>query len=541
MVSPKLLNCLSHYFLPPFFSKVVRKLRNQYLRKTSSLSPQYPPASKCALNSVTDRTLVCDINGALLRSASFFPYFMLVAFEAGGIFRALFLTLVYPFLFFVGRETAMKVMIFISFCGLKQSSFRVGKSVLPKFFLEDLHSQCYEMVMASSKTVVITSVPKIMVEEFLEEYLGVEVVLGTELHFFHGYFTGFVGASGLVNKQSALKRSFAEIKPDIGVGSLKPDDCQFLSLCKEAYLVNSPDYKNSYILPREKYPKPLIFHDGRLAFRPTSLASLAMFLWLPIALPLAIIRTLIGLLLPYKVAIIVGFATGMRFKLKNPNQKPSSPILEREKSSNLEREARQGVLYVCTHRTLLDPLYLATALNKPLTAVTYSLSRVSEILAPIKTVRLTRERKEDGERMKRLLREGDLVVCPEGTTCREPYLLRFSPLFAELTDEIVPVAINVTVSMFYGTSASGFKCLDPLFFLMNPFPNYEVEVLEKLPFELSCSSGKSSFEVANYVQKKLGEALGFECTTLTRKDKYLMLAGNEGIVGDACKRPNRSG
>lgn len=283
-------------------------------------------------------------------------------------------------------------------------------------------------------------------------------------------------------------------------------------------MVNKEECKNgaSAVMPRELYPKPLIFHDGRLAFLPTPSATLTMFMWLPLGIILAIFRLSVGIFLPYKMAVSLGTLSGVNIRLKG--SVPSTP-------SN-----KKGVLYVCTHRTLLDPVFLSTCLGKPLTAVTYSVSKTSEIIAPIRTVRLTRDRKQDGETMKRLLSEGDLVVCPEGTTCREPYLLRFSSLFAELAEDIVPVAINTHVSMFYGTTASGLKCLDPIFFLMNPRPSYFLEILGQVPKQLTCAGGRSSCEVANYIQRKLADALGFECTTLTRRDKYLMLAGNEGIV-----------
>lgn len=274
-------------------------------------------------------------------------------------------------------------------------------------------------------------------------------------------------------------------------------------------------------MPREKYPKPLVFHDGRLAFLPTPSATLAMFMWLPLGIFLAIFRLIIGIFFPYKYAILLGSATGAHLRVSGTCPPRS--------------ESGKGVLYVCTHRTLLDPVFLSTAIEKPLTAVTYSLSKMSEFLSPIRTVRLTRDRKQDGETMQKLLSEGDLVVCPEGTTCREPYLLRFSSLFAELADEIVPVAMNTNVTMFYGTTASGLKCLDPIFFLMNPRPCYNIQILEKVPKELTVAGGKSSHEVANYIQRQLGDALGFECTSLTRRDKYLMLAGNEGLVQD-CKK-----
>lgn len=281
-------------------------------------------------------------------------------------------------------------------------------------------------------------------------------------------------------------------------------------------MVSEAEKRNWHDLPKEKYPKPFIFHDGRLAIRPTPISTFAMFMWLPFGTVITIFRGFLALLLPYKISTPLLAFSGMRLKVKLHRTPISNP---------------NGLLYVCNHRTLLDPLYLSTALGRPLTAVTYSLSRMSEIIAPIKTIRLTRDRVKDSNIMDKMLRQGDLVVCPEGTTCREPYLLRFSPLFAEMNAEVVPVAMDAHVSMFYGTTASGLKCLDPLLFLMNPFPSYNVQVLNKLCRSSTLhNEGASSVNVANQIQQELGKVLGFECTKLTRKDKYLALAGNEGIV-----------
>ncbi|CAI9769337.1 unnamed protein product [Fraxinus pennsylvanica] len=86
---------------------------------------------------------------------------------------------------------------------------------------------------------------------------------------------------------------------------------QTFSHCKEVYSVNSAEKTSWRILPRENYPKPLIFHDGRLAFRPTYSATLSMFVWLPFGFLLSIIRLFVASFLPYKVAIPILAFTGM--------------------------------------------------------------------------------------------------------------------------------------------------------------------------------------------------------------------------------------
>ncbi|CAI9752674.1 unnamed protein product [Fraxinus pennsylvanica] len=492
-------------------------------------SSKFRNINQCESEGREKHTVVADMDGTLLIGRSSFPYFALVAFEVGGILRLLFLLLASPLAgllyYFISESAGIRVLIFATFAGMKVSSIEsVARAVLPKFYSSDLHPETWRVFSSCGRKCVLTANPRIMVEASLKEYLGADLVIGTDIATFKGRATGLVASPGILvgkNKADALRKAFGNTAPEIGLGDRKTD-FPFMEICKESYIVPSKPEVEPVSL--DKLPKPIVFHDGRLVHKLSPLMALLTILWIPVGFILACLRIAAGALLPMPLVYYAFWALGVRVTVKGTPPPPA------KKSTG-----QTGVLFICSHRTLLDPIFLSTALGRPIPAVTYSLSRLSEIISPIKTVRLNRDRIKDANMIKKLLEEGDLVICPEGTTCREPFLLRFSALFAELTDQLVPVAMSNRMSMFHGTTARGWKGMDPFYFFMNPSPAYEVTFLNKLPEDLTCSAGKSSHDVANYIQRMIAATLSYECTNFTRKDKYRALAGNDGTVVDKPK------
>ncbi|TMW94895.1 hypothetical protein EJD97_009636 [Solanum chilense] len=466
-------------------------------------------------------SIVSELEGVLLKNPNPFCYFMLLAFEASSVIRFAFLLILWPiirFLEFLGREDyGLKLTIFVATIGVKISEIEsVSRAVLPKFYFDDINMEAWRIFSLYDKKVVVTKIPKIMVERFVKVHLRCDEVVGSELVSKYGFAIGLI-KDDFDKIKDGIIELFGDKQPSLGLGRQKCGS-SFLSLCKEQLqppFLRSKNQNQQIIVN----PLPVIFHDGRLVIRPTPFLALIILLWIPLGIIIAIIRIIIGLIFPiWSIPYLTPLFGGKVIVKGNP---PSSSAITVTNSS---------VLFVCTHRTLMDPVILSIVLQRKIPVVTYSVSRLTEVLSPIPTVRLTRVRNMDARKIKCHLEKGDLIMCPEGTTCREPFLLRFSALFAELTNSIVPVALNYKVGFFHGTTARGWKAMDPIFFLMNPKPIYEVTFLNKLPEDATCSSGKSPHDVANYVQRILGETLGFECTNFTRKDKYKILAGNDGIV-----------
>ncbi|CAI9092762.1 OLC1v1028089C1 [Oldenlandia corymbosa var. corymbosa] len=381
------------------------------------MTSTFPTVDKCASIGREKDTVVADMDGTLLRGRSSFPYFALIAFEVGGLLRLLFLILMAPIAgllyYFVSESAGIQVLIFATFAGARVCDIEsVGRAVLPKFYSTDLHSEAWRVFSSCGKRCVLTANPRIMVEGFLKDFLGADLVMGTEIGTYKGRATGLVNKPGVLvgkNKADALTKNFRDCQPEIGLGD-RHTDIPFMTLCKEGYIV--PPKPEVKAVTNDKLPKPIVFHDGRLVQKPTPLMALLTILWIPIGFPLACLRIAAGSLLPMPLVYYAFWALGVRVYVKGTPPPPNR------------------------------------------------------------------------------------------------------------------------MSMFHGTTARGWKGMDPFYFFMNPSPAYEVTFLNKLPVELTCKSGKSSHEVANYIQRVIASTLAYECTSFTRKDKYRALAGNDGTVVD---------
>uniref|UniRef100_A0A0E0C017 Phospholipid/glycerol acyltransferase domain-containing protein n=1 Tax=Oryza meridionalis TaxID=40149 RepID=A0A0E0C017_9ORYZ len=550
----KPLLAISSLLLLRRLAAAVRHHRGRNTPPASSHVPPPPPPSAppLELDRLYGRTVVVDVDAWLLLRrgpVDAFTFFMVVAVEAGGFLRGLLLLLAYPLLCLVvvgdgdGGARA-RAMATVALVGLEEREVaRVGRAVMPRFLMAAAAAEGAEAVRAARRSVAVSAtLPRVMVEAFLREHVGVDAVVGPELRSVAGVVAGMMDDADAARVAARRLRALLGDEMDQGeadgagaaVGLVGEGTMHYLFsryYCKETFTATEADKRRWRPLPPGGEcggVKPLVFHDGRLAFPPTPSAALAMYAYLPFGVALAVSRIVALSLLPFgRATFLVGALTGVHYRLVGAGHDAAAAA----------GSGGGGRLYVCNHRTLLDPIVVASALGKPVTAVTYSLSRVSEMIAPIRTARLTRDREEDRRNMAALLARGDLVVCPEGTTCREGYLLRFSPLFTELGADVNPVALDARVDMFHGTSTTpAAKWMDPFYFMMNPKPSYRVEFLPRAAAAPAAEDGGrrgDSIRVANRVQRQIGEALGFELTGMTRKDKYMMLAGNEGVAAAA--------
>ena len=183
-------------------------------------------------------SVVAELEGSLVKDPDPFAYFMLIAYEASGLVRFSLLLLFWPiirFLSLMGQDDAgLKLTIFIAMAGLRVSDIgSVARAVLPKFYMDDLNMDAWRFFSQYDKKVVVTKMPRIMVERFAKEHLMADEVIGSELVVTRfGLTTGMIRDFGTLSGRVA--KLFGDEKPSLGLGRFSGSDNSksFMSVCK---------------------------------------------------------------------------------------------------------------------------------------------------------------------------------------------------------------------------------------------------------------------------------------------------------------------
>ena len=208
----------------------------------------FPPVTAYDAAAGARRTVAADLDGTLLVSSSAFPYYFLVALEAGSYLRALALRRAAPWLLalYVGvsEAAAIALLVFITFAGLRvRDGEAVARAVLPRHYAAGVRADTWAVFHGcAERRVVVTASPAVMVGEFVREFLGAEVA-GTELETFASgkRFTGRIKAV-LVGekKREVVERLFAGgDMPDVGLGD-RESDHDFMAICKVHFMAYDP-------------------------------------------------------------------------------------------------------------------------------------------------------------------------------------------------------------------------------------------------------------------------------------------------------------
>jgi glycerol-3-phosphate acyltransferase len=89
-------------------------------------------------------------------------------------------------------------MVMLCFLGLREEKVRrVVRATLPKHFLEDIGREGLEVVRGFKRVVGLSRmIPRVMVEDFLKEYIGLEMVVGREVKIVRGRYVGLLEMDG---------------------------------------------------------------------------------------------------------------------------------------------------------------------------------------------------------------------------------------------------------------------------------------------------------------------------------------------------------